>query len=45
MDNQNVNSMPSDKEITNQELIQKIKKCLLIDEKELIKLKKECIKE
>ena len=43
MDNQNVNSMPSDKEITNQELIQKIKKCLLIDEKELIKLKKETL--
>lgn len=43
MDNQNVNSLPSNKEITNQELIQKIKKHFLIDEKELMKLKKETL--
>ena len=43
MNNQNVNSMPSDKEITNPELIQKIKIYLSVDEKELMKLKKDTL--
>ena len=43
MDNQNVNSVPSDKEITNPELIQKIKIYLSVDEKELMKLKKDTL--
>ena len=43
MDNQSVNSVPNDKEITNQELIQKIKIYLSVDEKELMKLKKDTL--
>ena len=43
MDNQKVNSLTSDKDITNQELIQKIKKHILVDEKEMMKLKKETL--